>query len=475
MNDSPLFLALDQGGHSSRAIVFDTAGRVVSRAQIPIQTFNIGDGRIEHSADELVDSIVRAARNALHELGWRVNRVVRAALATQRSSVVCWNRHTTRALSPVLSWQDTRAAERLMHLNARRSELHNLTGLFPSPHYGASKLEWCLENIPPVWDAARNDELACGPLASFLVARLSDSHASIVDPANAGRTLLWNIDKQDWDDSLLQEFGLQRRWLPACKATVGELAMLSLSGRDIPLGALNGDQSAALFSDGVPGESDVFVNAGTGAFIQRVTSVRPSGVDRLPLSVVVRDEHTTRYALEGTVNGAAAALDWVALHEKLNDWPRHAQAWLAAVTDPPLFINGVGGVGSPYWLPNIESDFIGAGDGVARWVGALESIVFLLRVNFDELNRALGSAERIVLSGGLAHIDGFCQRLADLCGLPVTRSEFTEATARGVACLLQAGYRWSQGDTPTLKIFEPTLNAAIELRFERWCREMDRL
>lgn len=475
MTDDPLFLALDQGGHSSRALVFDSAGRVVSHAQIPIQTFNIGNGRVEHSADELVDSIVRAARSALQDLGWRVNRVVRAALATQRSSIVCWHRHTTRALSPVLSWQDTRAAERVTHLNARRSALHNITGLFPSAHYGASKLAWCLENIPAVWDAARNDELACGPLASFLVARLSSSHASIVDPANAGRTLLWSINTQDWDDSLLQEFGLERHWLPICKSTVGELALLSLSGREIPLGVLSGDQSAALFSDGVPRESDVFVNAGTGAFIQRVTAVRPSGADRLPLSVAMRDDQITRYSLEGTVNGAAAALDWVALREKLDDWPRHAQAWLTASTDPPLFINGVGGVGSPYWLPDVKCKFIGDGDGVARWVGALESIVFLLRVNFGELNRTLGPAERIVMSGGLAHIDGFCQRLADLCGLPVARSEFAEATARGAACLLQPGYKWSQGDSPALKHFDPKLNTAFESRFERWRREMDRL
>ena len=157
-------LVLDQGGHSSRAFVFDADGRALRQAQRSVGATRPAPGRVEQDPEELVWSL----REAIDEVGTEGD-VTRAGLATQRSSIVCWDRTSGEALTPVLSWQDTRAAARLAALEPRRSEIRRRTGLFPNAHYGATKLAWCLDQVPEVRRAAGDGRLAMGPLASFLV------------------------------------------------------------------------------------------------------------------------------------------------------------------------------------------------------------------------------------------------------------------------------------------------------------------
>ena len=165
-------LALDQGGHASRALVFDPTGRVLAKAERRIGTRREGKLKVEHSAHAVLRSLQDAAAEAVMALpaGMEIHA---AALATQRSSIACWDRQTARPLSPVLSWQDRRAVRRLRSLAAHERRVRQLTGLVLSPHYGASKLAWCLRHLPAVKRAAKAGRLAAGPLASFLAAGLT--------------------------------------------------------------------------------------------------------------------------------------------------------------------------------------------------------------------------------------------------------------------------------------------------------------
>src|SRR3569623_2097447 len=184
-----LFLALDQGGHASRAVLLDRRGRAIRAASVAIATHHPAPDRVEHDAEQIVESLRGALAEVLHYVDAR--QPLRAAgLATQRSSIVCWNRRDGRALSPVISWQDRRHANWLQGLHGAEPMIHDKTGLVLSPHYGASKLRWCLDHVPAVQQAQAADELACGPLASFLSARLTRSGAALVglgspDPAVA--------------------------------------------------------------------------------------------------------------------------------------------------------------------------------------------------------------------------------------------------------------------------------------------------
>ena len=311
-----------------------------------------------------------------------------------------------------------------------------------------------------------------GPLASFLLFRLLEEKPLLADPANAARTLLWNIRTMDWDPWLLERFGVPQEPLPQCVPTRHPFGTLPVNERRIPLTVATGDQSAALFSLGAPQPQAAYINMGTGAFIQRAFDQMPEA-DGLLTGMVYRDADRTVFVLEGTVNGAGAALHWAEREWGLENIETHLPGWLARAGDIPLFLNGVGGLGAPYWVAEFDSRLIGDGEPWQKAVAVAESIMFLLQANFERMQKFPPSTARLFVTGGLARYDGLCQRLADLGGLPVYRPAEHEATARGTAYLL-AGF---PGDWPEEKPgtpFEPKQNTGIRQRYQRWRAEMQR-
>ena len=463
-------LALDQGGHASRAMAFDTRGRELAAAHVPVATSRDGADVVEQDPVELVRSLQVAAQDACDVEATRALPALAAGLATQRSTIVCWERSSGRPLTSAISWQDRRNAAWLERLNPAAAAIREKTGLVLSPHYGASKLRWCLDNVPAVQRAARSIDLAAGPLASFLLSRLLEEKPVMADPANASRTLLFDPETLDWSQPLLDVFGVDRRCLPRCVPTRHGYGHLPVGRRRIALAACTGDQSAAAFAFGPPRESLALVNVGTGAFVQRVA---PAGV-RLPngilLSVLRSDAGGAMRSHEGTVNGAGSAIDWLVGRVAID-----ISRALPALTEPPaaappLFMNGVGGLGAPFWKPDFPVEFIGSGDDLQLLAAVVESIVFLLSINLEAM-RSVAALERVVISGGLARCDYLCQALADVNGLVVERYALQEATARGIA-FLAAGEPadWLVPDVE--RSFAPTTNRALAARHARWRSEM---
>ncbi len=469
-----LYLAIDQGGHASRAILFDQSGKNVAHAVVPVATHHPAPRRVEHDAEEMAASVREVIAAAVGQVDDSIP-IIAAGLATQRSSVVCWDRRDGRALSPVLSWQDRRMADWLTGFSHAESVIQQRTGLILSPHYGASKLRWCLDQLPAVQTALREERLAAGPLASFLVARLTVEGHILADPANASRTLLFNLATADWDPELLGLFGIPAAALPTCVASRHPFGHLVVGQHRIPLIIVTGDQSAALFGFGPLASDTVLINLGTGAFIQRPIAIRPAP-SRLLNSLVYADADTRTYVLEGTVNGAGSALTWAAdqLHISDAEITAGLPAWLAQASSPPLFINAVAGLGSPYWRPELVSYFVGEGGSAAKLVAVIESIVFLLQVNLQLMAEITTKpAATLIVSGGLARLDGLCQRLADLNGITVMRPEHVEATARGLA-LLMAGPSSLFNAPSKAKSFMPVANKALQLRYQYWRKELER-
>ncbi|MGH8280983.1 MAG: FGGY family carbohydrate kinase, partial [Gammaproteobacteria bacterium] len=307
----PLFLALDQGGHASRALVFDANGRLVASAQKTIATLHPGRNRVEHNPEALIASVKHVCNTIARQLGTRCAHIQAAGLATQRSTIVCWNRETGKALSPVISWQDRRAVRRIAALAPHETRVHDITGLVLSPHYGASKMAWCLEKLAPVRKARRQGRLAAGPLASFILANLLAEKPLLTDPVNASRTLLWDYRLRDWSEELLRLFQIPEGILPCCVLNRDSFGHLRLGSQDIPLTVVTGDQPAALFAGGKPDSDSVYVNLGTGAFIQKLQGETPPQVPGMLGSVLWQDQNQALYVLEGTVNGAGSALTWL--------------------------------------------------------------------------------------------------------------------------------------------------------------------
>ena len=480
ITNSHLYLAIDQGGHASRALVFDASGKIIASDFQPIAVTHPQPDWVEHDPHQLITSLRTAINNVITALGARSKDIVAAGLATQRSSLACWDKTTGTALSPIISWQDRRAHDQLQQYESQRQAIHQKTGLFLSAHYGASKLRWCLDHLPAVRIAQHNGTLVCGPLASFVLFHLLEEYPLLADPANASRTLLWNISTGDWDEELLILFGVPRALLPRCVPTRHNFGHLRINGFSIPLTLTNGDQSAALFAFGSPQADTAYINVGTGAFVQRTTQQRPHH-SRLLTSVVMQTAQHTTYTLEGTVNGAASALQWASHILHLSNIETTMENWLTNSTAPPLFLNGVSGLGAPFWIADFRSRFIGTGDAWEKMVAVIESIVFLLHTNLramESICSAFPGARTIIISGGLAALNGLCQRLADLSGLPVCRPAECEATARGTAFLLVTGQEpmneWplhDQGSVPDT-MFTPASNLALQARYHLWQQAM---
>jgi glycerol kinase len=467
----PLYLCLDQGGHASRAQVYDAHGRLQAEAHREVRLSVQGDGRMEYDARELLDSVTACVESVLADLGGGRRHLCAAGLATQRSNVACWDRETGAALAPVISWQDRRAARAVERLRDHAAMVHKTTGLPLSPHYGASKLRWCLEHLPEVAAAQAEGRLAWGPMASFLLFHLAREHPLYADPVNAARTLLWDLARGDWSEAMLELFELPRAPLPQPVPNRYEFGTLARGRTAIPLTVITGDQNAALYANGPPAADTLYITLGTGAFVLRLTAGQP-GSHRLLHGIVHRERETAIHALEGTVNGAGSALEWLAARHPGHDLVPRLHHWLTEITDPPLFLNGVSGLGTPFMQPYFESRFIGTGGPAEQAVAVIESICFLLQTNSEEIGRLLPPAARIEIGGGLARYDGLCQRLANLSGLPVRRGDGIETTGRGLAWLLHAAATdhataWDD-PAPAARIFTPCHDAALTARYLRW-------
>jgi glycerol kinase len=290
----------------------------------------------------------------------------------------------------------------------------------------------------------------------------------LVDPANGSRTLLWNCRKLDWDNDLLQLFDVPRDALPVCVPTHHQFGHINYGGQRIPLTIVTGDQSAALFAFGEPQAETAYINIGTGAFVQQLLGKYRDDVANLLTGVVWADDQHTRYVLEGTVNGAGSALNEIG--KSLGIPPGEVEAniedWLLKAGNPPLFLNGVSGLGAPYWVADFASRFIDEGERWEKIVAVIESIVFLIKENLHELEKYLSPAQQLVITGGLSVLDGLCQRLADLTKKPVYRPAKCEATARGTAWLQAQPREWPEPSPG--KWFHPSENKKLIGRYQRW-------
>jgi glycerol kinase len=467
--DSRLILAIDQGTHATRALVLDPRGAIVARGEQEVALVRPRADWAEQDGDELVASVHAAIGQALAMLGGRGREIAVAGLSSQRASCICWDRTTGEPLSPVFSWQDRRMHAWIDALLAHGDDVHRRTGLYLSPHYGASKLRWALDHLPPVARALANGRLAWGPLASFLAFRLLRERPLAADPQCAARTQLWNLHSRDWDADLLRLFGLPREPLPASAPTCRHWGTFVSGGIEVPLTAVNGDQSAAVFAFGWPEDDSAYVNIGTSAFVQRALLRPPGHVPRQLTGIILADGATTVYMVEGNVNGAGAGLEWLAAQPGCGDLIERLPEWLERPPTDLLFLNGIAGLGGPFWQARFDSRFVGA-EAPEPWqkaVALVESIAFLLQANIDHMAAYVPRAARVRASGGVSRLDALCSKLARLNGVPVHRRDDPEASARGIAWLA-AGRpsNWNTGAAEEL--FEPRPDPALHDRYRRW-------
>lgn len=471
-----LILALDVGTLSVRASAYDYAGNVVAFADQPIALHQLSSSKIEQDPAEIKTAVQHVMQQVLADPIVQQRGVACAGLASQRSSIVAWNRMTGEPLTPVLSWQDRRAADYLEPLASKAAAIKRKSGLFLSPHYGASKLRWMLDHYPELKRPLHQHELIFGPLAAFVIFHLVEGQPCIVDHVNASRTQLMDLQKHQWSTELLREFGIARELLPHCRPTQSNFG--HIHGTEIPLTAVNGDQNAAIHGPGKPEDGTLIVNVGTGAFVLLSTGTQLMQHPSLLASIANSSETHVTYLLEGTVNGAGAAIKWAADQWGEPNLTPNLSAWLDTVKSPPVFINTIGGLGSPFWRSEQNPYFLHNGQPEpsleAKAVAIIESILFLIAINLEAMSNTGQSVKRIRITGGLSALDGLCQRLANLTQRVVLRPQVKQATSQGIAWLaanLTQGW-YDIRDGAHVDYFLPKDGRSLRTRYRQFCAEL---
>jgi len=490
-----LILAIDQGGQSSRVAVYKSNGEQLccfsaECATNTIAVENTTKSFIEQNGDDILSGIRECVQKIHALLGDDIYHISAAGFAGQGSSLLCWDNQTGSALTPVLSWQDIRGESYLHNFPFSHEQVQQLTGLRISPHYGASKMRWCIDHYPAVATALTNNTLSIGPIVSYIFWHLLHAKNN-VDPGHAQRTLLWNLSKNRWDKSLLEVFNIPASVLPECVYHNSNFGDLQIGDNKIPFTASARDQGASLFARGLPDKNACYINIGTGAFIQRVSEKlqAPEGLLVSPLwlpeplqevevasptcyleeSSVI--EKRNLYAWEATVNGAASAIQYLQQQTGLEIIPSVINSALTLNPSAPCcFLNAIGGLSAPYWRTDLRarfSDNLSADEKVLAWI---ESVIFQIVVNVELMNE-LGAAQKIYISGGLSKSDAVCQKIADLTQTPVYRSENTDATLQGIACMA-AGIPMQWQPLIQDDVFAPQQNLQTHLRFTMWREEM---
>lgn len=469
-------LAFDQGTTSSRAIVFDRNGNLLSVAQKEFQQLFPQPGWVEHDPDEIWSSQIGVANEAMARLGLRASDIAAIGITNQRETTLVWHRKTGRPIHHAIVWQDRRTADYCEMLKAAGHEImfQAKTGLVIDAYFSGTKLKWLLDQVPGAREQAERGELAFGTVDSWLVWKLTQGNLHITDATNASRTLLFNIHSQNWDDELLSLLNIPHALLPTVHSSseVYGYTDEGLFSRRIPIAGIAGDQQAATFGQACLQRGMAKNTYGTGCFMLLNTGDRPIlSAHKLLSTVAWRINDHTSYALEGSVFIAGAVVQWL----------RDGLGIIRANTDvEPLacsvldnggvyFVPAFVGLGAPYWDSYARGTIVGLTRGstsahIAR--AALESIAYQTADVLDAMRQdAKLDLSELRVDGGASRNNLLMQFQADVLGVPVIRPKITETTALGAAYLagLAVGY-WQNTDEIVQqweleRLFEPTISA----------------
>ena len=455
-------LALDQGTSSSRSIVFDHHGAVVAMAQRELPSIYPQPGWVEQDPMVIWQTQRACAQEALARAKLSASHIAAVGLTNQRETTIVWNRRTGQPVTNAIVWQDRRTEAACAALRERgwAEPVRRTTGLVLDAYFSATKLQWILENVPGVRDAAERGELAFGTVDSWLLWNLTggdgggkgDStraqavHAT--DVSNASRTLLFDIHRGTWDDTLLELFGVPRSMLPTVHPSShphGQTAP-DLFGAPIAIGGIAGDQQAALFGQACLQPGLAKNTYGTGCFALMNTGTQAlTSRNGLITTCTAQVGIEPGYALEGSVFIGGAVVQWLRDGLRAIAGSGEVQALAQSVPDAGgvVFVPAFGGLGAPYWRADARGAIVGLTHGstvahIAR--AALESIAFqstalLQAMNRDAAAAGVSAVTELRVDGGACVNDLLMQFQADLLGIPVARPKVVETTALGAAAL----------------------------------------
>ncbi len=489
---SRAILALDQGTTSSRAIVFDHDGSIRTVAQKEFKQIFPQAGWVEHDPQEIWQSQLETAREALAKAGLTAADVAAIGITNQRETTVVWDRATGAPIHNAIVWQDRRTASFCDSLKqaGHASEIQRRSGLVIDAYFSGSKLRWLLDNVPNARARAEAGELAFGTIDTWLVWNLTGGQLHVTDPSNASRTMLYDLHTGSWSDELCKILGVPRAVLPTIKASseVYGQSVASLLGGAIPIAGIAGDQQAALFGQGCFSRGLAKNTYGTGCFVlMNIGSTPAPSKHQLLTTVAWRTGKDTDFALEGSVFIGGAAVQWLRDGLGIIKSSSEVEALAASVPDSAgvYVVPAFAGLGAPHWDQYARGTIAGITRGTNRGHiarAALEGIAFQVADVLDVMKQDSGIAmNELRVDGGACTNNLLMQFQADVLQVPVVRPKVIETTALGAAYLagLAVSFWKSKEEVAAAwqaeRRFTPALPAAQAAhRRGRWAEALNR-
>ena len=438
-------LAIDQGTTGSTIMVVDASGHILSRAYGEVRQYYPRPGWVEHDADQIYRSVIRLAREAI--VGGKIGEsdLAGVGITNQRETFVVWERASGRPVHRAIVWQCRRSAAICDRLREREAEIQSRTGLLADPYFSGTKLKWLLDSDRNLRRRAVKGELCFGTIETWLIFKLSRGAVFVSDYTNASRTMMFNLDRREWDSPMLGLLGVPPAMLPtlvSSRGPIAEAARGTLCNRAIPIVAAIGDQQSAMFGQGAVKAGDAKVTYGTGAFLLAHTGNRRiASRNRLLATSALDATGAPSYALEGSVFIAGAAVQWI--RDELGLIGTSAETFALARKSRdrthPFVVPAFVGLGAPYWDSEARGAIFGLTRGTTRADlvrATLDSIAYQVADVFAAIEKDMdGAVGELRVDGGAAANDYLMQFQADLMRRPVRRPAMLETTALGAALL----------------------------------------
>lgn len=484
-------LALDQGTTSSRAIVFDRQGSMVAVAQKEFKQYYPKPGWIEHDGEEIWESQIEVARQAIKKAKLKASQIAAIGITNQRETTLVWDKETGKLIHKAIVWQDRRTSKYCDQLKEEGFEktIRDKTGLLADAYFSGTKVKWILDNVPGAREKAEAGKLAFGTVDSFLIWKLTGGKLHITDVTNASRTLLYDIHKMWWSNTIAKHFDVPMSMLPQVVPSSQNYGSTDpeVFGEAIPIGGIAGDQQAALFGQMCVEPGMIKNTYGTGSFVLMNTGDKPIPSKNNLLTIVAWQlDGKTTYALEGSIFIAGAIVQWLRDGLGIIESSSDVEELALSVEDNGgvYMVPALAGLGAPHWDQYARGTICGLTRGttsghIAR--AALESIAYqaldVLRamkadsdIDFKELR----------VDGGATANNTLMQFQADLLRTPVVRPKVMETTALGAAYLagLAVDY-WSSLDEikeqwQVDRTFEPDAGFQPEAFTKGWDKAIGR-
>lgn len=486
------YLGIDQGTSRTTSIIFNDQWEICAKGYTKNTQYYPRPGWVEHNPIELWEKTKMSVSIALKKSGIKSTDLRAVGLDNQGETCLVWNKKTGIPIYNAIVWQDRRTATSAD--NVRKSYgtiITQKTGVKVDAYFSALKIKWILDNVRDAWEQAEKGELMAGTLDSWLIWRLTGGQIHMTDPSTASRTMLFNLQTQQWDDEILDIIGIPKSILPEIhdSATIyGHTSKNDFFDAEIPIAGSVVDQAAALFGQACFQDGSIKTTYGTGCFMLLNTKHKPIYSKKgLITTVVWKIDKKLTFALDGGVYISGAAVQWLKDGIQIIDSPAETEALARSVPDTGgvYFVPAFVGLAAPYWDQYARGTMIGITGGTTRVHivrATLEAIAFQVAENLDAMQEDSGLSIDVMRVDGGAVVNEFLMQFqADILGVPIDVPVVTETTALGAAQLAALGI----GDINNLdelsntwklfKRYEPTIsNDKRQSLMAQWKRAVDR-